>query len=55
MYYYQLISILLLWKNRNVSNYKCTFDLKAGKSTSVTSKAKCQISVNSTGVLFIYL
>jgi hypothetical protein len=34
--YYQLISILLLWKNRN--GYKYTFDLKEGKSISVMQK-----------------
>jgi hypothetical protein len=38
MYYYQLISILLLWKLEMISNYKCTFGLKEGKSTSVTQK-----------------
>jgi hypothetical protein len=38
MYYYQLISILLLWRIEIKSNYKCTFGLKEGKSTSVTQK-----------------
>jgi hypothetical protein len=38
MYYYQLISILLLWKIEMITNYKCTFGLKEGKSTSVTQK-----------------
>jgi hypothetical protein len=38
MYYYQLVSILLLWKIIMISNYICTFGLKEGKSTSVTQK-----------------
>jgi hypothetical protein len=38
MYYYQLISILLLWKIGMISNYKCTFGLKEGKTTSMTQK-----------------
>jgi hypothetical protein len=37
-----------------ISNYKCTFDLIEGKSVSVTHK-QIQVSVNSTGALFIYL
>jgi hypothetical protein len=36
------------------SNYKCTFDLMESKSTSVT-RPQIQVSVNSTGALFIYL
>jgi hypothetical protein len=35
-------------------NYICTFGLTEGKSTSVTHE-RIQVSVNSTGVLFIYL
>jgi hypothetical protein len=35
-------------------NYKCTFGLIEGKSTSVTHK-RIQVSVNSMGLLFIYL
>jgi hypothetical protein len=38
MYYYQLISILLLWKNRNGIKLQCTFGLREGKSTGVTQK-----------------
>jgi hypothetical protein len=38
MYYYQLIFILSLWKIEMISNYKCTFGLKEGKSTSVTQR-----------------
>jgi hypothetical protein len=38
MYYYQLISILLLWKNRNDIKLQCTFGLREGKSTGVTQK-----------------
>jgi hypothetical protein len=38
MYYYQFISILLLWKIEMISSYKCTFGSKEGKSTSVTQK-----------------
>jgi hypothetical protein len=36
------------------SNYKCTFGLIESESTSVTHK-QIQVSVNSTGALFIYL
>jgi hypothetical protein len=39
---------------RTILNYICTFDLTEGESTSVTHE-QVQISVNSTGVLFIYL
>jgi hypothetical protein len=45
-YYYGEIETIL--------NYKCTFGLIEGKSTSVTHE-QVQVSVNSTGVLFIYL
>jgi hypothetical protein len=45
-YYHGKIEIIL--------NYKCTFGLTEGKSTSVTHE-QVQVSVNSTGVLFIYL
>jgi hypothetical protein len=41
-------------KTEIILNYKCTFDLTEGKSTSVTQK-RIPVSVNSTGVLFIYL
>jgi hypothetical protein len=37
-----------------ISNYKCTFGLIEDKSTSVTHE-RIQVSVNSTGALFIYL
>jgi hypothetical protein len=37
-----------------ISNYKYTFDLMEDKSTSVTHE-QIQVSVNSNGVLFIYL
>jgi hypothetical protein len=37
-----------------ISNYKCTFGLIKGKGTSVMHE-QMQVSVNSTGVLFIYL
>ena len=37
-----------------ILNYKCTFGLIEGKSISVTQK-RISVSVNSTGVLFIYL
>jgi hypothetical protein len=36
------------------SDYKCTFGLMEGKSTSVMHE-QIQVSVNSTGVLFTYL
>jgi hypothetical protein len=38
-----------------ISNYKCTFGSKEGKNTSMMQKQECQVSVNSTGALFIYL
>ena len=41
-------------KTETILNYKCTFGLIEGKSTSVTHE-RVQISVNTTGVLFIYL
>jgi hypothetical protein len=37
-----------------ILNYMCTFVLTEGKSTSVTHE-QVQVSVNSTGILFIYL
>jgi hypothetical protein len=37
-----------------ILNYKCTFGLIEGKSTSVTHE-QVQVSVNSSGLLFIYL
>jgi hypothetical protein len=36
-------------------NYKCTFGLMKSKGTGVMQKANAQVSVNSTGVQFIYL
>jgi hypothetical protein len=47
-------SLYYLRKIETILNYKCTFGLIEGKSTSVTHK-QVQVSVNSTGVLFIYL
>jgi hypothetical protein len=41
-------------KTETILNYICTFGLTEGESTSVTHK-RVQVSVNSTGVLFIYL
>ena len=41
-------------KTETILNYKCTFGLIEGKSTSVTHK-RIQVSVNSTRLLFIYL
>jgi hypothetical protein len=41
-------------KTETLLNYKGTFGLIEGKSTSVTQK-QVQVSVNSTGLLFIYL
>jgi hypothetical protein len=46
LYYYGRIETIL--------NYICTFSLTEDKSTSVTHE-QVPISVNSTGVLFIYL
>jgi hypothetical protein len=41
-------------KTETILNYICTFGLIEGESISVTHK-QVQISVNITGVLFIYL
>jgi hypothetical protein len=46
LYYYGRIETIL--------NYICTFSLTEDKSKSVTHK-QVPVSVNSTGVLFIYL
>jgi hypothetical protein len=54
MYYYQLISILLLWKNRNNIKLQCTFGSKEGKGTSVTQK-QMPSQREQYGALFIYL
>jgi hypothetical protein len=45
---------IIMEKIEMILNYKCTFGLTEGKSTSVTHE-RVQVSVNSTGVLFIYL
>ena len=41
-------------KTETVLNYICTFGLTEGESTSVTHE-RVKDSVNSTGVMFIYL
>jgi hypothetical protein len=41
-------------KIETILNYKCTFGMTEGKSTSVTHE-QVQVSVYSTRVLFIYL
>jgi hypothetical protein len=41
-------------KIETILNYICTFGLTESKSTSVTHE-QIQVSVNITGVLFIYL
>jgi hypothetical protein len=54
---YKIINSLLFYHHGKIEiilNYKCTFGLTEGKSTSVTHE-QVQVSVNSTGVLFIYL
>jgi hypothetical protein len=54
---HNIISSFLLYysaKAETILNYKCTFGLIEGKSTSMTQK-RVQVSMNSTGVLFIYL
>jgi hypothetical protein len=38
-----------------LTSYKSTFGLKESESTSVTQRQRCPVSVNNTGVLFIYL
>jgi hypothetical protein len=54
---YSIINSFSLYyhgKTETILNYKYTFGLIEGKSTSVTHK-RVQVSVNSIGVLFIYL
>jgi hypothetical protein len=54
---YNIINSFSLYypgKTGTILNYKCTFGLTDGKSTSVMQK-RIQVSVNSIGVLFIYL
>jgi hypothetical protein len=54
---YKIINSSTLYyhgKTETILNYICTFGLIEGESTSVTHK-RVQVSVNSTGVLFIYL
>jgi hypothetical protein len=54
---YNIINSFSLYyhrKTETILNYKYTFGLIEGRSTSVTHK-QIQVSVNSTGVLFIYL
>jgi hypothetical protein len=38
-----------------ITYYKFTFGLKEDKEYKRDAKSKCQASLNSTGVLFIYL
>jgi hypothetical protein len=54
---YNIINSFSLYYPKKIGtilNYKHTFGLIEGKSTSVMQK-RIQVSVNSTGVLFIYL
>jgi hypothetical protein len=54
---HNIIYISLLYNHggiRIILNYICTFGSTEGVSTSVTHE-RVQVSVNSTGVLFIYL
>ena len=54
---YSIINSFLSYypgKTETILNYKCTFVLIEGESSSVTHK-RVQVSVNSTEVLFIYL
>jgi hypothetical protein len=54
---YNIINSFLLYyhgKTETILNYKSTFGLTEGKSTSVMQK-QVPVSVNSTEVLFIYL
>jgi hypothetical protein len=53
MYYHQFIFISIIISR--ITNYKCTFGLTESKGTRRDAKSECPISVNSTGVLFIYL
>jgi hypothetical protein len=55
---YNIINSLSLYypkKIETILNYKCTFGLIEGKKYKRDAKASTQVSVNSTGVLFIYL
>jgi hypothetical protein len=54
---YNIINSSLLYYHGRIEtilNYICTFGLTEDESTSMTHK-RVQVSVNSTGVLFIYL
>jgi hypothetical protein len=54
---YNIIDSFSLYYHRKteiILNYKCTFGLIEGKSTSV-AHIEVPVSVNSTGILFIYL
>jgi hypothetical protein len=52
MYYYQLNSILLSWKNRN--DIKLQMYLRLERSQKYARKSKCQVNVNSMGAPFIF-
>jgi hypothetical protein len=45
---------IIMGKRERILNYICIFGLTEGESTNVTHQ-RIQISMNSTGVLFIYL
>jgi hypothetical protein len=45
---------IIMERTEIILNYKSTFGLEEDKSASVTHK-RIQVSVNSTGILFIYL
>jgi hypothetical protein len=55
---YTVLSIhphyIIMEKIETILNYICTFGLTESKDTSVTHE-QVQVSVNSMGVLFIYL
>ena len=55
MYCYQLISILLLWKNRNDNKLRCTFGLRKGKSISVTQKQMTSQREQYRGTVHLFI
>jgi hypothetical protein len=50
-----ITNLFLFALSSRITSYKCTFDLTESKGTRRDAKSECQVSVNSTGALFIYL
>jgi hypothetical protein len=48
-------NLLLLSINKNIIELQVYLQSEENDSTGVTQKSKCQVNVNSTGILFTYL